>query len=145
MRRSVIPIGPLLGLGLLAACGRAPPESAKAAPPAAPASHNWAAMRGKTYLYYPRAHAEGGRAAAEATVVRYLGRQPDGAFLVSEGEGAALVLASCLLPCEEARVRGGGMEHTGPFGGDSVTRAALDDAVKGRLEVFVPAAQPQDR
>jgi len=139
MRRSVV----LIGL-LLAACGRAPPESAKAAPPAPP-THNWAAMRGKTYLYYPRAHAEGGRAAAEATVVRYLGRQPDGAFLVSEGEGAALVLASCLLPCEEARVRGGGMEHTGPFGGDSVTRAALDDAVKGRLEVFVPAAQPQDR
>ena len=134
MPRAVV----LLGLLALAACGR-PATQAALAPDA---SHHWSAVSGQAYTYYPDAHAEGGRAASTPTIVHYLGRGADGAYVVSEGEGAALMRASCILPCDEARMYGQGYDHTGPLGGDSVTRSALDDAVNGRLEVSVLPARP---
>lgn len=134
MPRAVV----LIGLLALAACGR---PAARAAAPA-DTSHHWAAVSGKAYTYYPAAHAEGGRASSEPTIVRYLGRGADGAYTVAEGEGPAAMSASCSLPCAEVRMHGQGYDHTGPLGGDSVTRAALDDAVNGRLEVSAPPARP---
>ena len=140
MRRSLVLIGSLIGPAALAACGPAskPVQAAAPAATSAEAPHYWATVSDKEYVYYPRAHAQGGKAAADATTVRYLGRQPDGAWLVSEAQAGTVILASCLAPCDQVRMRGGGLDHTGPFGGDSVTRAALDDAIQGHLVVYAP-------
>jgi hypothetical protein len=134
MRRTAALLAPLIGVAALAAGPRPAPVAAAAAAPA-PASHYWVSVSDRAYLYYPRAHAKGGKAAADGTTVRYLGRQADGAWLVSEGEGEGRVLASCLAPCTQVRTRSTGFDSTHPFGGDSVTREALDDAIAGRLEV----------
>lgn len=136
MHRAVV----LIGLTALAACGRAPPKAAEAAP--GPAPHNWAAVsgppNGRAYTYYPRAHAEGGLNASTPTIVRYLGRGGDGVYRMSEVEDGVTMIASCLSPCADVRVSGEGLMQNGPLGGDSVTRDAMDDAVNGRLEVSAP-------
>jgi hypothetical protein len=118
--------------GEIAASAPAPASAAASAPP----THNWAAVNDKQYLYYPKAHLDGGPDATTPTTIRYMGQQSDGAFVVAEVEGGAIVLASCTLPCTEVRLRGQGLDQTVSLGGDSVVKAALDDAIAGQLEVF---------
>jgi hypothetical protein len=144
----------LIAVTALAACSKpasppaasasseAPASSAPAAAPAAssaPAAqpaHNWAAVNDKQYLYYPKAHLDGGPDATQPTTIRYMGQQSDGAYVVAEVESGAMVLASCKLPCTEVRLRGQGLDQTVALGGDSVVKAALDDAIAGQLEPY---------
>ncbi len=143
MRRPVV----LIGLLALAACGRPSPHAAQAAAPlptSAEAPHNWVSVRGREYSYYPNDHDLKGSAGAEvqATAVRYLGRGRDGAYAIVEAGGGTVTQASCLMPCTQVRTRRDGLDQTAPIGGDSVTRAALDDAINGRLEVYPPTPGP---
>ena len=158
MRRALI----LTALTALAACNKPAPapaaassepaaSSAPAALAAAPAAssaaptHNWAAVNDKQYLYYPKAHLDGGPDATTPTTIRYMGQQSDGSYVVAEVEGGAIVLASCKLPCTEVRLRGQGLDQTVALGGDSVVKAALDDAINGQLEVYPLPEKPDGK
>jgi len=149
MRRALV----LIAVTALAACHKpasapAPaPVSDQAAPLAAPASsapaassappaHNWATVSDRQYLYYPRAHLGGTPDETQPTTIRYMGQQSDGAYVVAEVEGGAIVLASCKLPCTEVQLRGQGLDQTVALGGDSLVKAALDDAIHGQLELY---------